>query len=176
VNAEDLNVDMQLLDKNSKKLAINSIEKNSILVQVYNLTVANGHTYYVSVNEVLVHNANRCKIITAQGFPTKISKQKQNRHIKGTAEWNRKRGGYFLSPNDPDIVLNAVHSGSAKILGKTKNGDLLVEYSGVPAFNNSPGAGFVDQPTTRFFIKKGSNTTSVVPTSPTKLPDRLFDE
>ena len=55
------------------------------------------------------------------------------------------------------------------LLGTTKEGHILVEYDGVTGFNNNPGFGYHDQPTTRFLIK-GSKSPSVVPTSPIKQP------
>ena len=80
-----------------------------------------------------------------------------------------------MNHGDAEEVLGAVHSGSARILGKKKNGDLLVSYRGVQGFNNNRAAGYADQATNTFIIKKGSSSTSVFPTSPSAVPDILFE-
>lgn len=95
---------------------------------------------------------------------TKIS-QKQLRHIKNRKEWiERGKGGYMESRDDAQKVLDAMHSGDAKILGTTNQG-VVVKYDGVTGFNNNPSAGFIDQ-ATNVFIIKGTKAPSVVPTSP----------
>ena len=170
VDAGDLTTHTILQNILGENLLISDLVEYKAQTKVYNLTVNNDHTYYIGVDEVLNHNTSKCSFVTANGFSTAISRQKQARHVRGTKEWERKKGGYFNSEADAQEVLDAVHSGKAIILGKKKNGDLLVQYRGVQAFNNNPGAGFENQPTTRFFIKKGSPT-SVVPTSPDKSPD-----
>jgi RHS repeat-associated protein len=96
----------------------------------------------------------------------RISRQAQARHIGGTPEWTaRGQGGYFAEAADAQAVLDAVKSGTAQVLGRTANGQLLVRFDGVTGFNNNPAAGFVDQPT-NVFIVKGTSKVSVVPTSP----------
>jgi hypothetical protein len=67
--------------------------------------------------------------------------------------------------DDAQSVLDALHSGKAKVLGQTKQGHVVVKYDKVTGFNNNPGAGFIDQPTNVFMIK-GTSKPSVVPTSP----------
>ena len=69
------------------------------------------------------------------------------------------------SKADAQSVLDSVHSGSAQVLGTTKQGHLVVRNAGVTGFNNNPGAGFVNQPTNVFLIK-GTAKPSVVPTNP----------
>jgi len=92
---------------------------------------------------------------------------KQLRHIKDRQEWiQRGQGSYMESMDDAQKVLDAMHSGDANILGRTKQGHLVVEYDGVTGFNNNPVAGFTDQSTNVFMIK-GTAKPSVVPTSPT---------
>jgi len=96
---------------------------------------------------------------------TKIS-QKQLRHIKNRKEWiQRGKGSYMESIDDAQKVLDAMHSGDAKILGTTNQGYLVVKYDGVTGFNNNPSAGFIDQATNVFMIK-GTKSPSLVPTSP----------
>jgi RHS repeat-associated protein len=99
------------------------------------------------------------------GLGTKVS-QRQLRHVKGRQEWiDRGEGSYLHSMNDAQAVLDAVHNGTARVLGTTRQGHVVVEFEGVTGFNNNPGAGFVDQPTNVFMIK-GTAKPSVVPTSP----------
>lgn len=95
----------------------------------------------------------------------KIS-QKQLRHIKDRNEWlQRGQGSYLNSVDDAQSVLDAMHSGSATVLGKTNQGHIVVRFEGVTGFNNNAGAGFVNQPTNVFMIK-GTTKPSVVPTNP----------
>ena len=97
-----------------------------------------------------------------------VSRQKQARHVKDTPEWRaRGQGGYLEDPADAQRVLDAVHSGQAKIVGYDRHGNPVVRYDDVTGYNNNPAAGYVDQPT-NIFIIKGTNSPSVVPTSPTK--------
>ena len=73
------------------------------------------------------------------------------------------------SLDDAQAVLDAVHNGGATILGKSRQGNIVVRFEGVTGFNNNPGAGFVNQPTNVFMIK-GTASTSVVPTTPSWKP------
>ena len=102
---------------------------------------------------------------TTKDFPgvgTKIS-QKQLRHIKGRPEY--RGGGYFDNVADAQKVLDAFHSGAAKIIGKTSQGFPVVRYLGVTGTNVNVSAGFPNQPTNVFIIK-GTTSTSVVPANP----------
>jgi hypothetical protein len=104
-----------------------------------------------------------------QSIGTKVS-QKQYRHVEGRQEWiSRGKGSYFKSLKEAQAVLDAYHSGVAKVLGQTKQGHIVVQYEGVTGFNNNPGAGFLNQPTNVFMIK-GTAAPSVVPTSPSWSP------
>lgn len=99
----------------------------------------------------------------------KIS-QKQNRHIKDRKEWvERGEGSYFESFKDAQIVLDAAHNGTATVLGLSKQGHIVVEFTGVVGYNMNPAAGYLNQPT-HVFIIKGTASPSVVPTSPTWSP------
>ena len=99
----------------------------------------------------------------------KIS-QKQLRHIKDRNEWlQRGQGSYLNSVDDAQSVLDAMHSASATVLGKTNQGHIVVRFEGVTGFNNNAGAGFVNQPTNVFMIK-GTTKPSVVPTNPDGWP------
>jgi filamentous hemagglutinin len=102
---------------------------------------------------------------------TKISTQTQQRHLTE----GRLSGGGIKDPNvggelanlaDAQTILDAYHSGAAKIVGRTRSGDPIVEFSGVTGINKNQRSGFPNQPTNRFQIK-GTKTISIVPVSPT---------
>lgn len=95
-----------------------------------------------------------------------ISAQRQGRHVLGDL-YNG--GGAFNSVREAQIVLDAVKSGQATVLGRTANGHLLVRYEGVTGYNNNVRLGIVNQPT-NVFIVKGTSSVSVVPVSPTAVP------
>ncbi|MEE9426376.1 MAG: polymorphic toxin-type HINT domain-containing protein [Methylococcales bacterium] len=69
LEAGELNIDDVLLNLTDSTTLITDIRQYTELAKVYNLTVANDHTYYVGENGVLSHNANRCEPITS--FNTK---------------------------------------------------------------------------------------------------------
>jgi hypothetical protein len=101
--------------------------------------------------------------IDPQSVDTTISAQRQARHILGTSVY--RGGGYFLSPEDAQAVLDGFHSGDAEVMGLTRTGNIRIRFNGVTGFNNNPAAGFLDQPTNIFMIK-GTKSVSVVPISP----------
>ena len=74
-------------------------------------------------------------------------------------------GGYFNSLGDAQAVLDAFHDGSASVLGVSRNGHIVVEVPSITGYNNNPLNGYVDQPTSVFFIK-GTSSPSVVPANP----------
>ncbi|GAB2478465.1 hypothetical protein GCM10027063_19910 [Promicromonospora xylanilytica] len=147
---------------------------------VYNFHVENNHNYYVhaGTTPVLAHNAHAPKppdLVTARSgevidrakISTRISTQKQARHVEGPGY---RHGGYFKAENvgDAQKVLDEFHDGTATVIGLKGTGPdafIGVESPNVTAFNHNPRAGFPDQPTNTFFIK-GSASPSVVPTTP----------
>jgi hypothetical protein len=62
VYADQLEEGSQLLDQNGDTLKVSVVRKYKETAYVYNLTVNNDHTYYVSKSGVLSHNANVCNI------------------------------------------------------------------------------------------------------------------
>ena len=52
----------------------------------------------------------------------RVSRQRQERHISGRAPWQKDRGGYVTSLDQAQEVLDAVRSGRAEVLGRTKTG------------------------------------------------------
>lgn len=112
------------------------------------------------------------KGLTKEDFPeiaTEIS-QKQMRHIAGRPELAaRGGGGYLDSIADAQAVLDAYHSGTARILGKTSHGFPVVKVKSVTGTNVNFGTGISNQPTNVFFIK-GTAKPSVVPTNPNWKP------
>lgn len=95
----------------------------------------------------------------------KVSRQKQGRHV--IDDRNYGGGGYFTSHDEAQHVLDAYHSGEAKVFGETKEGHTLLDYEGVTGYNHNPANGYPNQATNRFMIK-GVSRPSVVPVSPTK--------
>jgi hypothetical protein len=87
--------------------------------------------------------------------------------VYGTKEWETSKGGYLRSHDDAQKILDDFHNGSAIVLGKTKQGHILVKHPGVVGYNNNPASGYTNQ-TTNVFLIKGSSSPSVVPTSPSK--------
>lgn len=70
--------------------------------------------------------------------------------------------------SDAQAVLDAFHSGRAKILGKTAQGFPIVKVDGVVGTNVNNGVGILNQPTSVFIIK-GTASPSVVPTDPNRI-------
>jgi len=104
-------------------------------------------------------------------FSTKISAQKQGRHVSGKGYAG---GSYFESADQAQRVLDAFHNGPARmieILGVKKNGDIVVRVPEVTGrwVNRGLGAGFPGVETHVFFIK-GTKYPSVVPYNPAYRP------
>ena len=97
------------------------------------------------------------------GISDRISRQSQAEHIQGDP--NHVHGGYLLSQEDAQQVLDDFHLGTAPILGTTRNGLIIVRDPDVLGYNVSPGAGYPNQETHTFLIK-GSTKVSIVPTTP----------
>ncbi len=100
---------------------------------------------------------------------TAIARQRQGRHVAGAVERTEGYGGYFHDEADAQSVLDAVHDGTAEILGRTNQGDILVRVEGIEGINLNSRFLFSDQPTDLFIIK-GTSSPSVVPTSPMASP------
>ncbi|WP_264595544.1 hemagglutinin repeat-containing protein [Sphingobium sp. B12D2B] len=103
-------------------------------------------------------------------FPEKvatISRQKQERHVNGGRDKDPDAGGEMASLSDAQAVLDAYHAGNATIVGKTVQGDPIVQVDGIVGINKNAGSGYDNQPT-NIFIIKGTKSVSVVPTSPSK--------
>ena len=110
--------------------------------------------------------------LVAGDFPeiaTEVS-QKQFRHIAGRPEIAARDGGSYLnSKADAQAVLDAYHSGSATILGKSSQGFPIVRVDSVTGTNVNVASGFPNQPTNVFIIK-GTTSPSIVPTNPNWKP------
>lgn len=142
----------------------------------HNLTVAVSHTYYVGDIPVAVHNTCPLgprmvttpsgEVIELPGVSSRLSAQKQARHLAGAESYNG--GGYVQSLDDARQVLADYHSGRATVLGMNGN-NIVVRTNSVTGYNNNVGAGVLDQPTNVFFIK-GTASPSVVPANPNWRP------
>ncbi|MDW3221266.1 MAG: hypothetical protein R8F63_21875 [Acidimicrobiales bacterium] len=94
-----------------------------------------------------------------EALTAQISRQKQLRHLHPTVE----HGGYFLDSVDAQRVLDAVHDGSAEILGRRRAGHIVVRVEDVLGTHVSGDRVL----TTDVFLIKGTARPSVVPTNPT---------
>lgn len=65
VRADQLIAGQHLVNGEQEHLPIVSLVRGEENLHVYNLSIANTHTYYVSVDEILVHNA-KCRTATRQ--------------------------------------------------------------------------------------------------------------
>ena len=106
------------------------------------------------------------KGLTKADFPEvgkKIS-QKQLRHVEGRPEY--RGGGQMKSASDAQKVLDAYHSGEARVIGKNSQGQPIAEYSKVAGthISETPSQTY-NQPTHNFLIK-GTKSPSVVPVNP----------
>ncbi|MCP3663237.1 MAG: hypothetical protein GY696_12205, partial [Gammaproteobacteria bacterium] len=86
IEAEDLTIDKDLLNIEGLFEDISSLDHTTQDALVYNLTVANDHTYFVGMDEVLSHNAGKCKI--------PVFDIRAVHHIRGEFNSDRKFIGY----------------------------------------------------------------------------------
>lgn len=96
---------------------------------------------------------------------TQVS-QKQLRHITGRNEY--RGGGHIDSVQNAQKVLDAYHSGTANVLGKSHQGFPVVRVNEVTGTNVSLPS-FPNQPTHVFMIK-GTSAPSIVPMNPNWTP------
>lgn len=135
----------------------------------HNLTVEGVHTYYVgSAASLAVHNT--CRVQTESGdwidipnISTNMRAKDQKRHIKDHPDHDH--GGYMESLADARTVLANFHNGTAVVLGKTRNGHIIIRDNSVTGYNTNVRTGHMNQPTNVFLIK-GSSRPSIVPYNP----------
>jgi RHS repeat-associated protein len=87
VDAFDLAIDNILFNNEQNPVVINSIERETKKAKVYNLTVANDHTYYVSKEPVLVHNC---------GFIGKSVRSILQGGMRNDKRLRKKKGNQFV--------------------------------------------------------------------------------
>ena len=97
VLAKELTTGSQLLDRDGQWVNIHSTEQYQQMAQVYNLTVANDHTYYVGERQVLGHNSNRCSYKGLIFGEKKPSLYKHKKHQRGGPKGKRPAG---IEPED----------------------------------------------------------------------------
>ncbi len=101
--------------------------------------------------------------------------QKQLRHVLGRPEHAARGGGYMISMEDAQAVLDAYHAGSATVIGTHPQGFPIVRVEGVVGTNVNVGSdvnvgsGITSQPTSVFMLK-GTASPSVVPINPNWTP------
>ena len=118
VNANDLRIGDKLLGKDGQQVEIKSIKTNPEFKEVFNLTVATLHNYYVSRTGILSHNMGKdpCDItkIDINGIKPFAPKPKLHtnpKHVAGGAG-NNKRAGIQPSDYDTAFTTNAVYDGT----------------------------------------------------------------
>ena len=65
--AENIKVGDILMDKEGKYHTITNISRKNIVEDIYNLDVEDNHNYYVTKNNILVHNAKNMPDATMRG-------------------------------------------------------------------------------------------------------------
>lgn len=101
---------------------------------------------------------------------SRLSLQKQERHILGNAKYGTGGGSYFSNGSDAMVVFTAFQRGDGQILGTSSQGHIVFRYFGITGYNHNPGAGYINQPTNTFMIK-GTSSPSIVPTNPIWKPN-----
>jgi RHS repeat-associated protein len=105
-----------------------------------------------------------------QNVSTRLSIQKQNRHLLGGHDprtGTEPTGGVMHSMDDARKVLAAYHSGDARIVGQNKAGAPIVRYRGVTGTHqNELDTGRVIREPTNVFMIKGTTSPTVVPVNP----------
>jgi hypothetical protein len=93
VNARDLQVGDELFSRANPSLQIRSISVRSEITTVYNLTVADYHTYTVGTSEILVHNNALVNNVSKSPLASEILKTRKgsinNAPLpKGSPSWD----------------------------------------------------------------------------------------
>lgn len=123
VEAGDLTEGQLLLDSDGSLLEITRISERIGNSRVFNLTVANDHTYYAGVSGVLNHNANGCK------FPKWATRT--SNHLRGEFNESGRFVGYHTRYNGKDragvritdrAAPNSKGIYTAKVEGLNENG------------------------------------------------------
>ncbi|MBQ1782334.1 MAG: hypothetical protein II007_01630 [Gammaproteobacteria bacterium] len=92
-----------LLRLSGEPLAVVGLLSQSEQTKVYNLTVANDHTYYVGESEVLAHNANKCKVNGIVWGEPRPNLEINGKHVPGRPGYSRKAG---TLPEDWQLAFN----------------------------------------------------------------------
>lgn len=106
--------------------------------------------------------------LTTNDFPnvgTRISDQRQARHLQGTTQHAQNGGGYMSSGADAQRVLDDFHSGRSPIISRHQSGDPIVRNENVTGFDNNIAQNRLNAPSHNFWIK-GTKSVSVVPINP----------
>ena len=122
--AEDLTDQSVLMSLQQDQVRIIDIEAYAQPTKVYNLTVANDHTYFVGRGQVLVHNANTCR------FPD-FDTEARNHILRGEISSSGAISGYHHR-------YGGVDHGALKVIKVTKYGKKGV-YEGKVEYIDSNG-------------------------------------
>ncbi|MBF7073946.1 hypothetical protein ISG33_11100 [Glaciecola sp. MH2013] len=123
LDANAISADMDLFDINKQNVDATRISSHIEELSVFNLTVANDHTYFVSDAEVLTHNANKkCRVGGIVPNAPKPTLEINYKRVPGKPRYNRTAG---TLPSDWKVAFdrNAVFDGK-KWWAKGKGGAL----------------------------------------------------
>ena len=168
VPAGELQLGESLKFASGKQGKISFIRRESLTtpITVYNFEVDDWHTYVVSPNNVVVHNT--CKKPNI-GKKINAQRQKARGHLKSSSNGEK---SYMETLEDAQEVLDAFHSGKAKLIWEdTNNNKIIVEYSGVTgryvSRNDPSGRPDINLATNIFAISGKQGKTKVWPLAPT---------
>jgi len=138
VNAGDLTNSSDLLSFGGENIAIEFIKSYTQEQEVYNLTVANDHTYYVGKNAILSHNAKKSCDRFKNVILGPVAKPKTFRHPKHNGGPGKKAGeDSGLEPIDSELALrktsfrvNDKGSSVGKWYVKSPDGKSIYQYCG----------------------------------------------
>ncbi|MES9863930.1 MAG: putative Ig domain-containing protein [Candidatus Thiodiazotropha sp. LLP2] len=145
LKAKDLKKGHQLLGLNNELFVITNLERYKKDVKVYNLTIANDHTYYVGDNQVLSHNAQ--KVCPIKGLVFGAKKPLFQPNVKHTVGGAGKRPGLpaGIEPDDSYYAFQKLAVKSAvngRWYAKSSDGKSIYRYfesNGVAHWSGSTG-------------------------------------
>ncbi|GIP20642.1 polymorphic toxin-type HINT domain-containing protein [Paenibacillus sp. J22TS3] len=136
VLAADLQVGDKLQQSNGNTLKIDNIKivRHEEKVKVYNFTVAEFHTYFVSDLGIWVHNIGPCDVIPNQGKVSVVNRApsvdagKQGKHIQGHNNFDSNKTAWPKGQNGVELTQKAWLKGTRT----SKTGNVRVWDTGKP--------------------------------------------
>jgi hypothetical protein len=151
VDAVDLEVGSSIITRDGPSVKVASVEHLSGLTDVYNLDVADDHTFFVgSVGDgIWVHNATLCRVLFRfQNLLKKIDHFNRHGNDFGAtdADFYEAQGSHFLNDNDPNALVKYRRNGNEvrfnpvtnEFAVGTPNGVLRTYYKPDPVAHGYP--------------------------------------